>query len=196
MPDDGSKRAETCSILCINTNTIIINIIVVLAGSKLCFTINRSLLFVLSFALCCVIINCFVFLIHPFHVCFLVLYVFLSILCDLCFLYCFSQSIYLFFYLCTIFTDHCHRVETQLQLINISYIHPHAYKNTRKRAITCTTVPATVTYDVLATIRIKPAHFWFLGMAKLPSVKLLKASRTASMHVTVRFNYVDQQQPL
>jgi hypothetical protein len=27
--------------LCINTNTIIINIIVVLTGSKLCFTINR-----------------------------------------------------------------------------------------------------------------------------------------------------------
>jgi len=29
--------------LCINTNTIIINIIVVLTGSKLCFTINRLL---------------------------------------------------------------------------------------------------------------------------------------------------------
>ena len=43
MPDDGSKRAETCSILCINTNTIIINIIIVLTGSKLCFTINRLL---------------------------------------------------------------------------------------------------------------------------------------------------------
>jgi len=27
--------------LCINTNTIVINIIVVLTGSKLCFTINR-----------------------------------------------------------------------------------------------------------------------------------------------------------
>jgi len=27
--------------LCINTNTIIINIIVVLTGSKLCFTINK-----------------------------------------------------------------------------------------------------------------------------------------------------------
>ena len=31
--------------LCINTNTIIINIIVVLTGSKLCFTINRFLFF-------------------------------------------------------------------------------------------------------------------------------------------------------
>ena len=41
MPDDGSKRAETCSILIVYyTNTIIINIIVVLTGSKFCFTIN------------------------------------------------------------------------------------------------------------------------------------------------------------
>ena len=96
----------------------------------------------MSFALCCVIINCFAFfLIYPFHVCFLVLYVFLSILCALCFVYCFSPSIYLliFLFVCN-FTDHCHRVETQLHLINISYIHPYAYKYTRKRAITCTIV--------------------------------------------------------
>ena len=32
--------------LCISTNTIIINIIVVLTGSKLCFTINRLHLFI------------------------------------------------------------------------------------------------------------------------------------------------------
>jgi hypothetical protein len=29
-------------------------------------------------------------------------------------------------------------------------------------------------YDVLANICIKPVHFWFLGMAELPTVKLLK----------------------
>ena len=40
--------------LCINTNTIIINIIVVLTGSKLCFTINRSrkIIFDYIYALC------------------------------------------------------------------------------------------------------------------------------------------------
>jgi hypothetical protein len=45
-------------------------------------------------------------------------------------------------------------------------------------------------YDVLGNTCINTAHFWFLGMAKLPTVKLLKASRTDSLHVTVRFNYV------
>jgi hypothetical protein len=51
-------------------------------------------------------------------------------------------------------------------------------------------------YDVLAATCIKPAHFWFLGTAEMPTVKSLTASRTASMHVTVRFNYVGQQQHL
>ena len=42
MPDDGSKEPKHVAYyLCINTNTIIINIIVSLTGSKLCFTINR-----------------------------------------------------------------------------------------------------------------------------------------------------------
>jgi len=69
-----------------------------------------------------VLINCFVIFNYSPYVCFLVLYV--------CFLFCVFFVLVLFcvlfrpmyilrFIFVHTFTDHCHRVETQLQLINI-----------------------------------------------------------------------------
>jgi hypothetical protein len=74
----------------------------------------------MSFAVCHILIN-YIFLNYSFYVCiFLVLSVFL-ILCVLffvlfCVLFLLMHIVVLFMYR---FTDHCHLVETQLQLINI-----------------------------------------------------------------------------
>ena len=79
----------------------------------LCFT---------SCALCYVLIIFFLCFFYSFYVCFLVFYVLLSILCDLffCNVLCIvSPDVYNYFIFVYNFTDHCHRVETQLQLINI-----------------------------------------------------------------------------
>jgi len=76
-----------------------------------------------SFAFCYVLINCFMFFNYSFYVCCLVLYVLLCVLCVLCFciVLCIVSPMcivvyFLFVYRCT---NHCHRVETQLQLVNI-----------------------------------------------------------------------------
>ena len=70
---------------------------------------------------------------YSFYVCFLVLYVVLSILYVLCFvLFCvlfLPLYIVVYFLLVYNFTDHCHRVKTQLQLINIiSYLLVHVLR--------------------------------------------------------------------
>jgi hypothetical protein len=70
---------------------------------------------------CCMILNLFVF----FH--FFGLYILLSILCFLsfCIFFCLLfLPVYLVVYFLFVynFTDHCHRVETKLQLINIHII--------------------------------------------------------------------------
>jgi hypothetical protein len=84
------------------------------------------------FALCYVLINCFIF--------FIINFMFVFLLCMLCFLFCTNMFcvfvlfcvlflpmyIVVYFLLVYNFTDHCHRVETQLQLMNIvSYIPLH-----------------------------------------------------------------------
>jgi hypothetical protein len=77
----------------------------------------------MSFALCYVLINCFIFFMIRFM---------LFLFCVLCFLFCvfcvfvlfcvfLPMYIVVYFLLVYNFTDHCHRVETQLQLINIIY---------------------------------------------------------------------------
>ena len=77
----------------------------------------------MSFAPCYVLINCYVFHNYSFCVCFLVLYVLLSILCVLCFctVLCIVSPLYIvvYFLLVYSFTDRCHWMEVQLQLINI-----------------------------------------------------------------------------
>jgi hypothetical protein len=78
---------------------------------------------------CLIVIGCFVsfarFVFHVFDcsldVCFLVLYVFFVFL----FLFCVFCVLFLLLYIVLIFsvymfTDHCHRIETQLKLINIT----------------------------------------------------------------------------
>jgi hypothetical protein len=83
----------------------------------------------MSFALCYVLINCFIFSIINF--------MFVFLLCVFCFLFCTSMFcvfvlfcvlflpmyiVVYFLFVCN-FTDHCHRVKTQLQLINIVSYH-------------------------------------------------------------------------
>ena len=90
--------------------------------SRCCLIV--TLLFALSSALCYVLIKCFVFLNCSFCVYFLVLYV-CFLFCVLCF--CIVSCIFspMCILVCFIFvykfTAHCHRVETQFQLINIIY---------------------------------------------------------------------------
>jgi hypothetical protein len=77
----------------------------------------------MSFALCHVLINCFTFLIIRCISVFL-LRMFCCPLCAFCVfvLYCvFFLPTYVTVYFASVYkyTDHCHRVETQLQLINI-----------------------------------------------------------------------------
>jgi hypothetical protein len=78
------------------------------------------------FVFCYVLVNCFVFLNYLCYVCFLILYV-CFLFCVICVFYCFvyyfspctnTPVCFIFVYK---FTYHCHRVETQLQLINIIY---------------------------------------------------------------------------
>ena len=80
-----------------------------------------------SFPLCFVLINWF-FKVYSFCVSFLVFYVLLCNKCVLCFLFCvLFLPIYIdvyFVYLYT-FTDHCHRVGTQLQLISYRIVSYH-----------------------------------------------------------------------
>jgi hypothetical protein len=82
-----------------------------------------SLLFALSFALCYVLINCFMFLIIRCILVFLFLCFAFYFVCSLilfCIVYCFPHAHSSLFSICVqVKTDHCHRVETQLQLINI-----------------------------------------------------------------------------
>jgi len=75
-----------------------------------------------NFAVCCVINNCFMFFFKydfMFVFCFMCFFIF----CVFCvFLYIFF--IYLVYFLFVYnFTDHCHRVETQLHFINIISYH-------------------------------------------------------------------------
>jgi len=85
----------------------------------------------MSFALCYVLINCFIF--------FMIRFMFVFLFWVLCFLFCvfcvfvfccvlfLPMYIVVYFLLVYSFTDHCHRVETQLQLINIISYHIISY---------------------------------------------------------------------
>ena len=68
---------------------------------------------------------------YSFYVCFLVLYVLLSILCALCFrIFCvlfLPMYMVIYFLFMYNFTDHCHQVETQLQLRNVVYCGVKSY---------------------------------------------------------------------
>ena len=89
----------------------------------LCNMLSNCYLLCVFCTLSCSDYSLYVFY-YSFHVCFLILYVLLSVLCVLYFLlFCVLFRMYivvsfLFFFK---FTDHCHRVETQMQLINIIY---------------------------------------------------------------------------
>jgi hypothetical protein len=98
------------------------------------FLLSRCLIAIcfMSFALCYVLINCFIF--------FMIHFMFVFLFCVLCFLFCvfcvfvlfcvfLPMYIVVYFLLVYNFTDHCHRVETQLPLINIiSYILLHVLR--------------------------------------------------------------------
>ena len=87
----------------------------------------RTAICFMSFALCYVLINCFIF--------FIIRFMFVFLFSMLCFLFC-VFCVFVLFYVLILpmyivyfllvynFTDHCHRLETQLKLINIvSYIY-------------------------------------------------------------------------
>jgi hypothetical protein len=97
------------------------------SDSKLSRSYTHSLICYTSYALGVVLINCFIFSIIHF--------VFVFLFCTFCLLFCvfcvfvlfyiLFLSIYIVVYCLFLynFTDHCHRVVTQLQLINIiSYV--------------------------------------------------------------------------
>jgi hypothetical protein len=118
----------------------------------------------MSFALCRVLINCYVIFYYSFYVCFLVLCV--------CFLFCVFCVFVLFCVLfrpmyilvCFIFvytfTDHCHRVKTQMRLINIILYHIISYIIHHIITQTFTVVKDAFSIDLLRPCVVSIIEVW------------------------------------